>query len=76
MQDECHGQQHAFEAERPAGRLARGAPADLVLFDPDRARAINTEEFLSRAKNSPFDGVTVRGQVLRTLVDGRVTYKA
>lgn len=58
-----------------AGRLARGAPADLVLFDPDRPRIIDTEAFVSRAKNSPFDGRAVKGQVLRTLVDGRLTYQ-
>ncbi|MFO1188829.1 MAG: dihydroorotase [Alphaproteobacteria bacterium] len=59
-----------------AGKMVRGAPADLIVFDPDQAWVIDTEKFLSRAKNSPYDGCPVRGRVLRTLVDGRVTYVA
>jgi dihydroorotase len=58
----------------PVGRLAPGAPADLVLFDPDLPRAIRTDEFRSKSKNSPFDGRPVKGRVERTLVDGRTIF--
>ena len=58
------------------GRLAKGAPADLVLFDPDRPRRIDAQRLRSKSKNSPFDGRPVQGQVLRTLVDGREVYVA
>jgi dihydroorotase len=58
----------------PAGRLVRGAPADLVLFDPDRAWKIVPEKFRSKSKNSPFDGRPVQGLALRTIVDGRTVF--
>jgi dihydroorotase len=57
------------------GRLAPGAPADLVLFDPDCAGTIDTDEFRSKSKNSPFDGRPVKGRVERTLVDGRTIFR-
>ncbi len=60
----------------PQGRLAVGAPADLVLFDPDRAWILDEDRFLSKSKNSPFGGRPVQGRVLRTLVDGRTVFAA
>jgi len=58
----------------PQGRLAEGAPADLVLFDLDRPGRIEVDRFRSKSKNSPFDGRPVRGRVLRTVVDGRTVF--
>ncbi len=60
----------------PQGRLAKGAPADLVLFDPERAYKIDVSKFRSKSKNSPFDERPVRGRVLRTIVDGRTVFAA
>ena len=60
----------------PAGRLAVGAAADLVLFDPDRPWRIDPDRFLSKSKNSPFDDHPVQGKVLRTVVDGRSIFAA
>ena len=59
----------------PVGRLAPGAPADLVLFDPDMPWRISTDELRSKSKNAPFDGRPVRGRVQRTLVDGRTIFR-
>jgi len=59
----------------PAGRLEKGARADLVLFDPDRGWKINPDEFASKSKNSPFDGKPVQGRVLRTIIDGRTVFE-
>jgi dihydroorotase len=59
----------------PVGRLAKGAPADLVLFDPDLAWRICTDEFRSKSKNAPFDGRPVEGRVIRTIVDGRTIFR-
>jgi dihydroorotase len=60
----------------PGGKLADGAPADLVLFDPNRPRRIEVAEFRSKSKNSPFDGRPVQGVVLKTMVDGRLIFEA
>jgi len=57
-----------------AGRLAKGKKADLVIFDPDRGWKVISDNFKSKSKNSPFDGRPVQGQVLRTVVDGRVVF--
>ncbi len=59
----------------PVGRLAKGAPADLVLFDPDEPWRISTDEFRSKSKNAPFDGRPVQGRVVRTIVDGRTVFR-
>ncbi|WP_142850796.1 dihydroorotase family protein [Telmatospirillum sp. J64-1] len=58
-----------------AGRLAKGAPADLVMFDPERGWQIKAEKFRSKSKNSPFDGRPVQGLVLRTVIDGRTVFE-
>jgi len=60
----------------PVGRLAPGAPADLVLFDPNVSWRISTDDFRSKSKNAPFDGRPVKGRVRRTLVDGRTIFQA
>ncbi len=59
----------------PGGRLHMGAPADLVLFDPDFPWKLDPDSFLSKSKNSPFDAHLVQGQVLRTIVDGRTIFE-
>ena len=57
------------------GRLAPGAPADLILVNPDDAWICDAELLRSRSKNSPFDGARFEGRVLRTLVAGRTVYE-
>ena len=54
-----------------AGRLAVGAPADLVLFDPERGWQVREQALHSKSKNTPFDYRPVQGRVLMTIVDGR-----
>jgi dihydroorotase len=58
----------------PQGRIARGAPADLVLIDLERPHRIDVAGFKSKSKNSPYDGRPVQGMVLRTFVDGRQVF--
>lgn len=57
-----------------AGRLAAGAPADLVLFDPDAPFVLDRFTLLSKSKNTPFDGARMEGRVLGTWVAGRRVY--
>ncbi|HYC03690.1 MAG TPA: dihydroorotase [Azospirillaceae bacterium] len=56
------------------GRLAKGGPADLVLFDPDMPWKVDADRLLSKSKNSCFDKRPVQGKVMRTVVDGRVVF--
>jgi dihydroorotase len=60
----------------PAGRLAKGAPADLVLCDLNAPVLIDADKLISKSKNSPFDGRRLQGEVRMTLVDGRVVHRA
>jgi dihydroorotase len=60
----------------PLGRIAKGAPADLVVFDPERPWLIDAKRLRSKSKNSPFDEMPVMGQVLRTVVAGRTLFEA
>ncbi|MCE0505658.1 MULTISPECIES: dihydroorotase [unclassified Roseivivax] len=59
-----------------AGRMAKGAPADLMLFDPDKPFILDRFKLLSKSKNTPFDNARLQGRVLMTLVGGRVVYRA
>jgi dihydroorotase len=54
-----------------AGRLAPGAPADLVLFHPDRGWKVEAGKLPGKAQNSPFDGRALEGRVLGTWKAGR-----
>ncbi len=60
----------------PAGRLAKGAPADLVLCDLNAPILIDADKLISKSKNSPFDGRRLQGKILRTVVDGRTVFSA
>ena len=60
----------------PGGRIAKGAPADLVLCNLNTPVHIDADKLISKSKNSPFDGRRLQGKVLRTLVDGRTVYAA
>ena len=57
------------------GVVEEGAPADLVIFDPDREWVIDPEEFFSKGKNTPFAGKTVYGKVTATIVDGEIAFE-
>ncbi|MDF2688227.1 MAG: dihydroorotase [Microvirga sp.] len=59
----------------PAGRLAVGAPADLIVFDPDAPYVLDKRQLKSLSKNSPFDEARLEGQVTITMVAGRVVFQ-
>ena len=60
----------------PQGRLAVGAPADLLLFSPDTPFVLDRFSLLSKSKNTPFDGARLEGKVLATYVAGQQVYEA
>lgn len=56
------------------GTLRVGAPADLVLFDPEKSWKVDAAQFASKGKNSPYDGMTLYGVVEKTISNGKVVY--
>jgi len=56
------------------GSLEEGKPADLVVADMDTPYEIKVSQFLSKGKNSPFDGMKVTGRVCKTIVGGQIIY--
>lgn len=59
----------------PAGRLAVDASADLVIFDPNRPWVVDSDAFLSKSNNSPFDDMPLTGLPVWTVIEGRVVYR-
>ena len=57
-----------------AGRLKKGAPADLIVVDLDTPWVVDPELLQSKSKNTPFDESQLQGRVLRTLVSGNTVY--
>ncbi len=56
------------------GRLEPGKVADIVIADFDETYTIDTSTFVSKGKNTPFNGKQVKGRVYQTLVDGKIVY--
>jgi dihydroorotase len=63
-------------AHLPAGTLAPGAPADVVVFDPAAAWTVVPASFFSKSRNTPFAGRQLRGVVRWTLVGGAIVHRA
>jgi dihydroorotase len=59
----------------PGGRLALGAPADLIRFDPDEPYVLDPATLHSRCRNTPFDDARMEGRVKLTLVAGKVAHE-
>ena len=55
--------------------LKPGTPADIVLFDPDLEWVVDPGQFASMGKNTPLQGVTLKGRVMATMVEGRLVYE-
>ena len=62
--------------ERFAGlaSLAVGSPADVVLFDPNERWVVDASRFASKGKNTPLDGLTLRGKVKTTIAGGEIAF--
>ncbi|HUR19507.1 MAG TPA: dihydroorotase, partial [Vicinamibacterales bacterium] len=59
----------------PGGTITVGAPADITVLAPDASVTIKTASLVSKSKNSPFDGWTLRGATAGTIVGGRLLYQ-
>jgi len=58
-----------------SGRLAKGAPADLVLLDEDEPFVVDAEKLSSRARNTAFDGRKFSGRAQKTYVGGKCVFE-
>ena len=59
----------------PYGTLTVGAEADITVIDLDKEMEIDSTQFLSKGKNTPFNGYRVAGWPVMTLVGGKIVYK-
>jgi len=57
------------------GTLKPGCQADVTLFDPDKEWVVSSQGFLSKGKNTPFDGYEFKGKVMATIVAGETVYQ-
>jgi dihydroorotase len=57
------------------GKLANGEAADITLFDPDEEWLVEADKFKSKSRNSCFKGMTLKGRVKYTIVNGEIIYK-
>mgnify|MGYP002796939725 FL=1 len=58
------------------GKIEEGVPADLTIADLDEEWVVDSSEFVSKGKNTPFNGRKLSGAVKYTIVDGDIKYKA
>ena len=56
------------------GSLAPGAPADIVLLDPDATWTVDPGKFASKGRNTPVSGIDLRGQIVATIYNGEVVF--
>jgi dihydroorotase len=59
----------------PSGSLRPGAPADVIVIDPDTPWILDRNDLKSLCKNTPFDEARFSGRVMRTIVGGRTVYE-
>jgi dihydroorotase len=58
----------------PHGTLRPGAPADIVIFDPELEWVVDRERFLSKGHNTPYHGLPMKGRALRTIFGGETVF--
>jgi dihydroorotase len=58
------------------GSLARGSHADVTIFDPKKRWTFEAAKSRSLSHNSPFDGWQFTGEVVATVVGGKIVYRA
>lgn len=70
------GQVPAQLFKLPYSKVQVGSVADIAVFDLDQSYTINPEDYLSKSSNTPFNGYTVQGMCVLTLVGGQVVWKS
>ena len=59
----------------PAGQLEEGGVADVTVIDTALAWTVDAQQLVSKSKNTPFDGWTMKGAALCTIVGGKIAYQ-
>jgi dihydroorotase len=57
------------------GTLKTGCRADVTLFNPNKEWIVDSRDFASKGKNTPFDGCQLKGRVITTIVAGKIAYR-
>lgn len=57
-----------------SGRISKSAPADLIIFDPNTPWVCKGKDFLSKSKNTPFDGRLMTGRNMKTICKGKLVF--
>lgn len=70
------GQVPAQLFKLPYSKVQVGSVADIAVFDLDQSYTINPEDYLSKSSNTPFNGYTVQGMCVLTLVGGQVVWQS
>jgi dihydroorotase len=56
------------------GTLKLGTTANITILDPDREWIVNSRNFASKGKNTPYDGCQFKGKVMATVANGKIVY--
>lgn len=59
----------------PGGSFSEGAPADITVFDINEEWTVDPEKLHGKSKNTCFKGMTLKGRVKMTIVDGKIIYE-
>jgi allantoinase len=71
----CENPAKRYKLNTRKGKIAAGMDADFALIDPKRYYRISGREFLSKGKQTPFEGYEFRGKVVKTILRGKVIYQ-
>jgi dihydroorotase len=59
----------------PGGTLAKGAVADVTVFDPDREWDVEPSQLLTKGRNTPYAGMRLKGRAVFTIVGGATVHR-
>jgi dihydroorotase len=58
----------------PGGTLKRGSIGDVTIIDPNVIWSVDSNEFMSKSRNTPFEGLKLKGRASKTIVGGKIVW--